>query len=50
LEGLKGGKKGGERAFFCFWFLGAKIGLESREEGLTGLLVGVGKPQLRREG
>jgi hypothetical protein len=47
LEGLKGGKKGGERAFWLLVF--AEIGLESREEGLTGLLVGVGKPQLRGE-
>jgi hypothetical protein len=44
FEGLKGGKKGGERDF-CFWGFLAEIGLESREEGLTGLLVGVGKPQ-----
>jgi hypothetical protein len=35
---------------FCFWGFWAEIGLESREEGLTGLLVGVGKPQLIREG
>ena len=33
-----------EKRIFGFWFL-AEIGLESREEGLTGLLVGVGKPQ-----
>jgi len=53
FEGIKGGKKGGEGAFcflaFGFWFL-AEIGLKSREEGLTGFLVGVGQPQLRGEG
>jgi hypothetical protein len=49
FEGIKGGKRERERAFFGFWFL-AEIGLESREEGLTGLLVGVGKPQLKGSG
>jgi hypothetical protein len=42
FEGIKGGKKGKERAFFWLWFL---LGLDCLERGLTDFLVGVGKPQ-----
>ena len=43
--GVKGREERGRRGFlgaFGFWLRG---NCESREEGLTGLLVGVGKPQ-----
>jgi hypothetical protein len=40
FEGIKGGKKGKEGAFF--WLRLRTIGGEER---LTGLLVGVGNPQ-----
>ena len=41
FEGIKGGKKGKEEAF---WFL-LRLDCYAGEEGLTDFLVGVGKPQ-----
>jgi hypothetical protein len=45
FEGIKGGEKGKEGAFF-FW---AEIGLLLERGRLTDFLVGVGKPQHIRE-